>query len=252
MLMPYNYKNEDNYWYKYQKRYSKGEYRAKIFFDMVLEDIDRKKLNNSIVLLDIGCGKGFDNNMELQISLSRSVSSYIGIEPDVEIPLSSVFKIVHRCKFEDAPITEESVDIAFAVMVLEHIHCPKEFFNKIYEILKPGGVFFGFTVDSRHWFVGASKIIKYIGLKNYYLNILHGKTSEEHYENYPVFYNINTPKDIEGLTKVFSQTTVLNFRRIGAMDYYFPASLRWIGRLIDRLDIFLNRPGSVLAVRVVK
>lgn len=247
-----NNNNKDTYWFKYLKRYGKGEWRAKIFFDMVLEDINRINENNSAVLLDIGCGKGFDNNIELQNLLSKNISSYIGVEPDKKIPLSSVFSIVHRCDFESAPITNESVDVAFSVMVLEHIACPQIFWRKIYEILKPGGVFWGFTVDSRHWFVYASKLMKYTGIKDYYINLLHGKPCEGRYENYPVFYNINTPKDIERLTKEFSHTIVLNFRRIGAMDYYFPASLQWIGRLIDRLEISLNRPGSVLAVRVVK
>jgi len=49
------------------------------------------------------------------------------------------------------------IDIAFACMVQEHLTTPQLFFDRLCDCLKPGGIFWGFTVDARHPFVAASQ-----------------------------------------------------------------------------------------------
>jgi SAM-dependent methyltransferase len=243
----------DEKWAPYLQRYADGEWRAAIFRDMILSDaqmLSQKKDNLSF--LDIGCGGGFDSDPKLQRSIAQAAGKYIGIEPDTDIELSPVFHSVHRCCFEDAPLDPDSVDIAFAVMVLEHSDKPELFWRKVHRVLRRGGVFWGFTVDARHWFVTASLLTERLHIKDLYLNMLLGKRGEERYENYGVFYRSNTPKQIQGMTRVFASTTILNFQRVGQIDDYIPAKLRWLSRTFDRYAIRMGRPGSLMAVRAEK
>ena len=240
-------------WGSYLQRYHNGEWRAPIFRDMVLADAEAiKQKLGELKILDIGCGGGFDSNALLQQSISQIASQYIGIEPDTDIELESIFSSTHRCIFEDAPIISESIDIAFAVMVLEHFEHPQIFWNKVHNILKKGGVFWGFTVDARHWFVFASLLTEKLGIKNWYLNRLHGIRGKDRYENYGVYYRSNTPEQIEKLTGAFSSSIVLNFNRVGQIDYYFPKKFRWVGRAIDSIAIRMGLPGSLIAIRAEK
>lgn len=240
-------------WLPYIKRYTTGEWRAPIFRDMVLADAERlERTNGKLTLMDIGCGGGFDNDAKLQRTISRVAGHYIGIEPDTTIDLENIFSSTHRCIFEDMPIDPESIDLAFAVMVLEHFANPQLFWDKVHRTLKKGGVFWGFTVDARHWFIVVSFLTEKMGIKDWYLNKLHGKRGEERYENYCVYYRSNTPQQILKLTSAFTSSVVLNFHRVGQMDYYFPKKLRWIGRAFDRMAIRMDWPGSIMAVRVEK
>ena len=220
---------------------------------MVLADAERlERRNGKLTVMDIGCGGGFDSDAKLQRTISQAAGHYIGIEPDTTIDLENIFSSTHRCIFEDAPIKPESIDLAFAVMVLEHFPNPQIFWNKVHYSLKKEGIFWGFTVDARHCFVAASLLTEKLGIKDWYLNKLHGKRGEERYENYGVYYQSNTPQQIQRLTPAFTSTVILNFNKVGQMDYYFPEKLRWIGRAFDRLALHLGWAGSIMAVRVEK
>lgn len=236
----------------YLRRYQAGEWRAPIFHDAILQDI--ATIPHPPKLLDIGCGQGFDTLLHLQTSLStHATGGYIGIEPDKSIPLAPIFSEVYHCCFEDAPIQPESIDIAFAYMVLEHIQEPELFWNKIYEVLHQGGIFWAFTMDARHYFTKASMLFEYLGLKDAYLDFLHGKNGENRYENYPTQYLSNSPKQIQQLTKHrFSHTDVWTFGRIGQLDYYYPRGTKWISHMIDRISLSIGMAGSVLVIRAVK
>ena len=240
-------------WTAYMKRYSSGEWRAPIFRDLILADARRMKAErNELTLLDIGCGNGFDGDAPLQRSLADVGSRYIGIEPDPQIELANVFTSTQRCCFEDAQIEDESIDIAFAVMVLEHIADPQLFWNKVYRVLRKGGCFWGLTVDARHWFVLASSLMEKLGVKDMYLDKLHGKRGEERYENYPAFYRANSPAQIARFTSGFSAVKVLNLSRVGQLDFYIPGQLRRVGRWLDTLAMRAGLPGALMAVRVEK
>lgn len=240
-------------WSAYTERYSSGEWRAPIFRDLILADARAMKdRQGELTLLDIGCGCGFDGDARLQHSLADAADRYIGVEPDQAVELSNIFTSAHRCRFEDAPVEDASIDIAFAVMVLEHIGDPAAFWGKVHRVLRKGGCFWGLTVDARHWFVLMSVLMEKLRIKDNYLNRLHGKRGEERYENYDVFYRANTPAQIARFTSNFSASTVLNFRRVGQLDFYIPAPLRWLGHSLDNLAIHARLPGAVMAVRVEK
>jgi SAM-dependent methyltransferase len=239
-------------WSVYQHRYSQGEWRARIFRDLVLADVKAMCDRPSPVLLDIGCGHGFDNDADLQSSLAAAAGEYIGVEPDPDVTLSPMFTQSHRCMFEDAPILPGSVDVAFAVMVVEHLKTPEAFWGHVHEVLRPGGVFWAFTVDARHWFAKASLLAERINAKGLYFGLVYGRKPEQHYDNYPVHYRSNTPKQIESLTAQFSARDYINFGKIGQMDHYLPRIVRPINHAVDRVMVRRGAPGGNLAIRVVK
>jgi len=208
--------------------------------------------NEKLTILDVGCGGGFDHKANLQSKIATRASRYIGVEPDPDIELDNTFTETHRTLLEHADIEPNSVDLAFSVMVLEHVENAELFWQTIHTLLKPGGVFWGFTVDSRHWFVGASALLERMGLKNIYLNLLHGKRGEARYENYGVYYKSNSPKQIETLTAPFSASKTFNFHKEGHLDFYIPKGLKWMVRMLDRYEIARDKPGSVIAIRVQK
>ncbi len=239
-------------WAPYVARYRKGEWRAPIFLDMILEDLRRLGPARSTTVLDIGCGRGFDDEPQLQAAIAAEAGRYLGIEPDDTIEIGQVVETVHHCRLEDAPIEPSTIDLAFAVMVLEHLESPEPFWNKLLEILKEGGVFWGFTIDSRHWFAKASLLAKRLRIKEWYLDLLRGKRGDERYSNYPVHYRSNSPEQIEKLARDFGSLTLLNFHTVGEIDPYLPKPLRWISRWMDARIQRRGLPGSLLAVRAVK
>src|SRR5581483_9426019 len=84
-------------WQSYLDRYRRGEWRDRIFRDMMLEDLrDRPR---PVTLLDIGCGRGFDSDMPLQEEIADRVDRFIGVEPDPAIVLGSHFSDTYRCLF---------------------------------------------------------------------------------------------------------------------------------------------------------
>lgn len=239
-------------WMPFVERYQQGEWRAPIFTDIIREEMRRLGPSQSLTLLDIGCGKGFDDDTRLQAKIAAEAGRYLGVEPDQRIEPKPIFQPLYPCRLEDAPIEPGSVDLAFAVMVLEHLEFPDRFWRRLHEVLREGGVFWGFTMHASHWFAKASSLSKKLGIKEWYLNWLHGKKGDERYENYPVFYRSNTPEQIRPLTHAFRSTTFLHFSRVGQLDFYFPKSLRWMGRRVDRYFLDRGLPGYILVVRVEK
>ena len=89
-------------WAPYISRYRDGEWRDRIFRDMVAEDA--RKMGEAPTILDIGCGRGLDGSLPLQGSLAELAGHYIGVEPDPEVPLADHFGEIHRTLFEEATI----------------------------------------------------------------------------------------------------------------------------------------------------
>ena len=238
--------------FRYQphiEEYQNGTPRAKIFQSLILQDL--KTVENPVVM-DIGCGKGLDGAADLARVVANRSKSYIGIEPDTSIPWPTYITTLHRTTLERAAIKESSVDVAFCAMVLEHVSDPATFMNRVHEVLKDGGVFWGFTVDARHWFPAISSLFDKIKIKEHYLHLLHGKRGEERYENYPVFYRLNTPEAVEKHVSRFSERTYLNLYRPNQLNFYMPSPLRSFGSALNGVSHAVGFPGTILCVRLQK
>jgi SAM-dependent methyltransferase len=237
-------------WAASVERYRRGEWRDRILHDLILEDARRR--GGRLTFLDIGCGRGFDGDVPLQRSLAAAAGHYIGVEPDPEVVPGDYFTHTHRCLFEEAPLAPGSVDVAFAVMVLEHLPCPQRFWDRLHEVLADGGVFWGLTVDGRHWFCRLSLWAERLRLKEGYLNQLLGTRGTERYENYPVYYRSNTPRQLRRLAHRFRSCECINFSRVGQLNGYYPQALHGLANFLDRRAIRRGKPGTLLAVRAVK
>ena len=214
-------------WTPYLERYRSGRvYRDRLFHDMILDDA--RETCRDLTILDIGCGRGFDGNVEFQESMARAARTFVGIEPDTAVTPGPYFHTVHRSFFEDAPIAPGSVDVAYAIMVLEHLADPQRFFDKVWEILKDGGVFWALTVDSRHWFCTFSRLFDRLHIKDLYLNVVLGARGKERYENYPTYYRCNSPAQVEPFVKRFHERDFCNLAASGKSTRRSRASCtRW-------------------------
>jgi len=234
----------------YTRRYQSAEWRAQIFADIVLDEV--ANLGRTCTVLDIGCGAGFDGSRALQEQIAARSAAYIGVEPDVAMTVGPHFTAVHRCLFEAAQIAPASIDVAFGVMVAEHIENPAAFMSRLADVLRDGGVFWAFTIDLRHWSAWSSLLMEKTGLKNLYLNMLHGKRGEDRYHNYPVQYRLNTPRQVRRHAGDFAHAEFISFSRVGAEDYNLPGMLRPMNHVLDHALGFVGAPGSNLAFRLVR
>jgi SAM-dependent methyltransferase len=237
-------------WTSYQDSYRGGVYRDRVFHDMILDDA--RPAGKDLTVLDIGCGSGFDTDVPLQKAMARAAGTFVGIEPDADVTPGAYFHTVHRCLFEDAPIPPGSVDIAYAIMVLEHLARPQRFFDKVWQVLKLGGVFWALTVDSRHWFGAFSTWFDRLGIKDLYLNLFLGARGQQRYENYPTFYRCNSPAQVGPYVKRFRERDFCNLARVGQTNAAFPKLLHPLVNWWDRRSLRQNKQGSLLVVRLRK
>jgi SAM-dependent methyltransferase len=217
---------------------------------VILEDMRRFAVPPRV--LDIGCGSGFDGSPELQSQIAGASGRYIGVEPDESIACPPWIQEIHRCTLEDAPLEPLSVQMAFAIMVLEHVAIPDRFFQKLHTVLAPDGIFWGLTVDARHYFRHASRLLERLHVKNWYLDKIAGQTPEKRYVNYPTVYRANSPFQIRRFARPFRHCDFASLHRIGQLDYYLPRSIRPAAALLDRLIARLRLPGAILICRLEK
>ncbi len=234
----------------YLSRYRAGEWRAPIMHDLIAEDV--RAAGQASTVLDIGCGKGLDDDLSLQRSLAAMCGSYVGVEPDPAVELGAYFSTVHRSILEEAEIPASSIDVAVAVMVLEHLEKPELFWDKLHHCLKPGGVFWGFTVDGRSLFCLASQMTERLRIKELYLHWLYGARGDTRYLNYPVFYRNNTPEQLAAHTQRFASCETFSFAREGQHRPTMPRPLHGVADRFDRWVVANDKPGTLLAVRVVR
>lgn len=233
-----------------RREYLSGAYRARLMRDLILRDADR--LGDHLTFLDIGCGRGFDADPALQESLVQAAGRYVGVEPDNSITPAECISEVHRCILEDAPLPAGSIDIAFSIMVLEHLSNPQAFWTKLHSLLADGGIFWAMTVDSRHWLCTASLWTSRLRIKDRYLSLMLGERGKTRYENYPVYYRCNTPREIKKHARAFSSVTCLNLARVGQCDWVLPAFMRPISHCLESSSIRRGKPGALMLVRAQK
>jgi hypothetical protein len=89
-------------------------------------------------------------------------------------------------------------------------------------------------------------------VKDLYLGLLRGRRGLDRYANYPTFYRSNSPAQIERCAHGFRSLEFVNFQRVGQLNYYLPRLLRPVGWGLDRLEMALSLPGTILSVRAVK
>ena len=227
-----------------------GEFCARL----ILDDLAFLGTSAKPTVLDIGCGGGLLGAQVWQTRIAARSGSYVGVEPDEAAEPAPVFAHVLRQPFETAPLDPASVDLAYAAMVLEHVRRPEEFFAKLAEVMRPGGVFWAFTVDRRHYFSWFSQALGALRLKDRYLDRVRGRkgTSAARYDNFPTYYRCNSPAALRRVAGSAFTLQTWSLHRVGQLDRYVPYRLRRLSRMADRAVIRARLPGSMLVARMVR
>ena len=92
---------------------------------------------DGLAVLDIGCG---DGRVMAQLGNAASV---LGVDGSIRLlDEASRFGETHQTALPSlAPVRDASVDLAIAVLVLEHLPSLGELFAEVARVVKPGGVF---------------------------------------------------------------------------------------------------------------
>ena len=239
------------------RRFRAGEPRAYILVDLIkstLKEFAERDSHQSINVLDIGCGKGIDDcGGSLQQELRTHFSGkYIGVEPDTAVTPNACFDEIHATFLEDAKIPSGSIQIAYSNFVLEHIPNPKPFWDKLYDVLDDGGVFWGLTIDGRHPFSIVSNTMDRLHIKDIYLNTIRGKRGTERYNNYPAYYRANTPSQVIKHIPQFKSAKFISLNKVGMLGPYFPKFLRPLVGLSEQLTMACRLPGIQFLMRIEK
>jgi SAM-dependent methyltransferase len=121
-------------------------------------------LDESAVLLDLGCGRGaavedeVPWRRELRIFRGRC-ARVIGVDVDPEAASNSIIDEFQLIENGRLPLVDESIDICVADFVLEHVRDVEQFFSECERVLKPGGYLFLRTPNAWSYMGVASRLI---------------------------------------------------------------------------------------------
>jgi SAM-dependent methyltransferase len=183
-------------------------------------------------VLDIGCS---GNLPEALRGLENRFGSLDGVDPNPAVARHPLLQRHWHGMFECADTPPDNYDLAYSYNVLEHIAEPRPFFEKVFSVLKPGGVFWGLTPNSQHPFAVLSRSIEVAGLKGLFRRqIGHDESGNMRVNDYPAYYRCNSPSSVRRAIRGigFSQASFY-FHPCVQWDTYFPRVLRWAPRFYD-------------------
>jgi SAM-dependent methyltransferase len=236
-------------WRNWRSRLNSQEWRTPVFFEIVSREIRSRSGARHPTVLDIGCGCGFDGETRFHEALAAQAGRLIGVEPDLNMPPPKIFSQVFQTLLEDAPIPRGSVDVAYAIMVVEHVADPERFWTRLYDVLAPGGVFIAFSVNGAHWCSQLIRLMSAVRLKSVYLDLLRGRRGSERYADYPVYYRTNTTEQVRRLARGFRSVETLTFGAVGEAAFYAPHSLRPMVRWVDQVAYKLREQRINILIR---
>jgi len=217
-----------------RRGFNQGNYedRREVFVECVREAVERR--GPSPTVLDIGCGYGIRRERDPQRRIAAAAGRLWGLDPDPEVEIDrELFREFWRSTLENAPIPAESVDVAYAHMVVEHVADTPRFAHKLHHVLKPGGCAILLTINARSYLGRAARIALRIRAQDSILRALRGGSVAEDY-HYPALYRFNDERVVTrvALAAGFEKAEFAYLDR-GEARVYFPGPLRFIPRCIE-------------------
>ncbi len=188
-------------------------------------------LNNSDVVLDIGCGRGAYINDQVRFRKGLRIvkgkcQKVIGIDVHQaakDNPFIDEFRLIEQPTW---PIEDESIDLAVCDAVLEHIENPEDFFHELRRVLKPGGFACLKTINKYGYISMISRLIP----EKYHQSILNRAQPHRKEEDiFKTYYRVNTVGQLRKyFTKYGFDNCIYTFE---AEPSYFAFSrfLYWLG-----------------------
>jgi SAM-dependent methyltransferase len=181
-------------------------------------------------VLDVGCGPNLPDPL---VSLKGNYGQLDGVDPDPGVLAHPLLTRRWHGTFEESRIPND-YDLAYAYNVVEHVAYSRPFFEKVREVLKPGGVFWALTPHGNHPFAWISRMIELWGGKRRAREALKSQNGTYTVNDYSAYYRLNKAKSvvraIDGLG--FSRVTFYYYPCM-QWDMYFPKPLRWGPHLYD-------------------
>lgn len=221
--------------------------RGKVFARLVREHC--AGLTRPVRVLDIGCGRGIERDIESTRTIRPVVDEFWGIEPDPSVtPPEGVFDNFQHALLEDAKLPENYFDLAYSFLVMEHVADPDSFMRAVARTLKPGGVHMFGTINGVHYFARIANFLRAIKLDEVILRIVRGKSEVDEY-HYPVQYKINKTRDIDRYAAAhgFEKPDYVFIEERGA-DKYFPGPFKVILHALNKKRDIIRTPESLLIV----
>lgn len=198
---------------------------ARLFTNVLLGEI--KKISGPTRVLDIGCGCGIGRQLPPQQRIHEAAGEFWGIEPDTSvIPLDGVFDHFQHALMETANLSENSFDLAYSSMVMEHVADPDAFLSSLHRCLKPGGVYLFLTPNAQSMIPLITKICHNLHIDDFVLRLVKGAQQMEEY-HYPVQFKFNTPAQVDRYSQEIGfRHPEYAFIEGNGVRGYFPGPLR--------------------------
>jgi len=202
----------------------------------------------SPTVLDIGCGSGIFRRHEFQDRLRPLIGTYWGLEPDLGIEFSGrPFDRVYPTMMENAfEIPDESINVAYSAMVLEHVDQPLKFLEAVKRVLKPGGMFIYCTPNSNSYFGIFCRVSRFFNADEFRRRKVKNKDAVDEY-HYPIRYRMNSQKQLNSLgTKTGLISTVGFTESAAACRNYFPLALSPLFKLLKLKRNLIRNPKCLI------
>ena len=115
-----------------------------------------KNLESKSNFLEIGCGSGY----MMEVALNLGFKNVEGVEPSklaIDAANENIKKKIKHGVFNKNDFKENSYDLIFIAMIIEHVTDINNFLSNLYNILKPGGFIVCVCHNERHFL---SKVLK--------------------------------------------------------------------------------------------
>jgi SAM-dependent methyltransferase len=199
-------------------------------------------------VLDVGCSDEFPRRPSI-LAILKAAAQVDGVDPTPAVFKHPGLTERWHAPFEDAPVPGEAYDALFAFWVAEHIEHPDRFLQKAYRALKPGGVLYAFTPHALHPFPLGVRLLEAMKLKRIFKRVqLQSETF------FPAYYRMNRAGSVAPRAERagFKRAEFLYLPAV-QWDKYFPAPLRFVPHVYDRLlGIRFRRFAQIIAFRLEK
>lgn len=217
-------------WEKRRRRCE--ELLAEYYKDIPLRDailareVGRRAQGKAV--LDAGCG----STMEVLLPFGDQARLAVGIDLEMPRPDQRTRCLGVLANLESIPLKDRTFDVVFSRSVCEHLEKPSVVFQELKRVIKPGGILIITTPNKYDYGSLAAAVTS----TSFHTSFLRGVFGSSVYDNFPVFYRINTAAAFRRLAKEVG-FEVVSIHGLRHYPYYlmFSPFLFRLGVLYDRL-----------------